>query len=517
MKRLQTIKRYLLIALVPVFFGCSEDLGNYNYTELEAVKIEGISSEIVKPSFDPLILNVTIEGLSTNESNYTYEWKAIDQGTKKTETVLADTKNLNMVLDLPVGNYKLIYTVTNTLTRVYTRVISDLRLTNATSEGWVVLCSDNNRVRLDMISTIDDKFHSKDILATTNNPYTNGPRAIEALIGAAPNDSPYYLLTDDGTTRLGQESFEWKPEFDLKYEMGYAGSTPKPYAIASCMTARYMVNGTSLQASTYNMGAMFWGKEMNFLKVNGNKQPINVAPYIGGLIGSQMSPYFTPSFLFFDSDNKQLVACYSGDPMMLGMFGYDSDLFVLTDGGTEGNAFSFPKGHDLLTIQSSSYDPNIGVGLTYAVLKSGESIAAYGIAMGDPFAEMFTGISLPITKYSFTDLSACEGIMQADHFAFSSLHPQMFYAVGGKVYRVDLNTANPTANEMFEVNGEKISCLKFDIYNKEMGSKQPYDLIIGTEQGTLRIYDTTNPTAQITTARESYTGFAKIVDVIYKK
>lgn len=133
------------------------------------------------------------------------------------------------------------------------------------------------------------------------------------------------------------------------------------------------------------------------------------------------------------------------------------------------------------------------------------------------------GMGLPPTKKSaYANLSGCTDIRQASHFAFHCLTNQMFYAVGGKVYRVDLTSANPAADLQFDL-GETITCLKFYLYLEPANEMRTYDLIIGSDAGgndggNLRIYDASDISVKLpSTPKESYSGFATIVDVIYRE
>ena len=97
----------------------------------------------------------------------------------------------------------------------------------------------------------------------------------------------------------------------------------------------------------------------------------------------------------------------------------------------------------------------------------------------------------------------------------------MFYAVDGKVYRVNLDTSTPSAQFQFDVPGE-ITCLKFYLYRNAENARRSYDLIVGSDKGgtdgsELRVYEAIDNLAQITDYKEYHSGFGRIVDIIYKE
>ena len=125
-------------------------------------------------------------------------------------------------------------------------------------------------------------------------------------------------------------------------------------------------------------------------------------------------------------------------------------------------------------------------------------------------------------KGYYGDLSQCAGITREDAlYAFSSLKNYMYYAVGGKVYRVDLS-AQPIKEELqFELPGERITCLKFNLYQKSENMSRSYDLIVASEKngkGVLRVYEGRESDGDFARVKPSvYEGFTEIADVTYKE
>ena len=78
------------------------------------------------------------------------------------------------------------------------------------------------------------------------------PRRIQQLEDLAETGSPFYLLTDDGATRLSSDGFAWTEEYNIRYEMGN-GQAVSPHEIIPTVNAKMMVAGTDFHYAS-NMG-----------------------------------------------------------------------------------------------------------------------------------------------------------------------------------------------------------------------------------------------------------------------
>ena len=143
--------------------------------------------------------------------SYSYEWKAVDRNGLVEPVVLGSSRELDYEVILQPGSYSVYFTVRDSGTGLFWQKEFLLTVSSSTSEGWMVLCSDGGRARLDVVSAVTGQT-IRDVLNSSGMPVMNGPRKIIWLSDKTDASSPYYLLTDDGATRLGKDSFEWKPE-----------------------------------------------------------------------------------------------------------------------------------------------------------------------------------------------------------------------------------------------------------------------------------------------------------------
>lgn len=108
----------------------------------------------------------------------------------------------------------------------------------------------------------------------------------------------------------------------------------------------------------------------------------------------------------------------------------------------------------------------------------------------------------------------------------------MFYAVGNVIYEFNLDTKNCIPVATLEGAKEQITLLKFNLFKFDyQGSKskeylnQQYDLIVGSvdsdnktvNNGLLRFYRVPALSKPLELKGKPYTGFAKIVDVVYRE
>ena len=97
----------------------------------------------------------------------------------------------------------------------------------------------------------------------------------------------------------------------------------------------------------------------------------------------------------------------------------------------------------------------------------------------------------------------------------------MYYSTGSTVWRVDLSETPLKAEAQFTLQGERITCMKFNLYQRTENMQKSYDLIVASEkngEGRLRIYEGRDSDGDFSKVQPVvYDGFAEIVDVEYKE
>lgn len=506
----------ILIALAAV--SCSRDIGNYTYSDLTEPEISGISDCSVLTFSDLKIVPSFQKDF--DEDLYTFQWMVVDRNGSMEQTIIGESRDLDYHMVLSPGQYSLFYTVTQKESGIYWQTEVTLTVNSSTSEGWMVLCSEDNRARLDFVSDVTGQT-SRDILAGGDMPVLHGPRKIQWLSEKTDIASPYYLLTDDGATRLGKDSFEWKPEYDFSYEVAVQEKLI-PHSIVC----------SGFGKVTVSEGRAYYCEVMGFDGLYGSavNKDFMVSEYIGA--NALATQVYAAVYLLYDTDNKRMMAycplLSSGDLGALNPLA-DMDGFKnIADGmnpgaGVLGDAFdSWPEGYECVYMENTRYDPGNGkMGMTYLILTDGSSCHLYGVQLGDILC--YADCTYVLGKGCYGDLSGCADILKEGNlYAFSSLKNYMYYAVGNNVYRVDLSQTPLKEELQFSLSGEEITCLKFNLYQKAENYQKSYDLVVGSRtadgQGVLRIYEGRQTDGNFKSVMPTlYTGFAEIKDVTYKE
>lgn len=88
---------FIVLAMQVFFHSCYEDLGNYDYVEINEISIDGIPEIISCDQMDSLIINIDLSGtLYSDEILFKYQWEV-------NGSVVADTKDLEVIANFPLG------------------------------------------------------------------------------------------------------------------------------------------------------------------------------------------------------------------------------------------------------------------------------------------------------------------------------------------------------------------------------------------------------------------------------
>ena len=511
-------KLVYILMLTFALASCSQDKGNYIYVELKEPQIMGLEDMNVQ-TFSRLQVTPDLGGEDFPAGEYAFEWKVLNQNASEEAVVIGQDFSLDYEVTLAPGAYTLFFTVTQVSTGLYWQKEASLIVSSSMSEGWMVLCSDGGRARLDFVSSLTSETMT-DVLRGSDMPQMNGPRRIQWLSDKTDAASPYYLLTDDGATRLGRDAFEWKPEYDFAYEVAVQDKLT-PHSIVSSGLGKVIVSGTDAHYCEIMGIDGLYGSAVN--------KGFAVAPYVGA--NALATQIYAAVHLLYDTDNKRFMAyCPLLAANDLGRLDPVADMETMGQiaegmapgAGVLGNAFDkWPVGMDLVYMENTRYDPgNAKMGLTYAVMKNGSECHLYGTQLGDMLR--YADCTYVLGKGFYADLSQCRDILHENAlYAFSSLKSYMYYAVGNTVYRVDLSQQPAQSEVQFVLSGEEITCLKFNLYQKSENMQKSFDLVVGSVrngEGTLRVYEGRESDGDFSSVKPTvYKGFARIVDVEFKE
>lgn len=538
------MKKIILLSLLvlPWLVACINDKGNYDYAEIEELQIEGIPATLEVLSYvenikvSPKITSVTEGEITADNPNYTFQYKLGYKGMGRLgedgEVWVDITPESGFDLDVPANysanSYVCWFTITDKRTNVVTSYTFDIVISSTTSEGWLVLCNEGEeeRVRLDMISRLS---------STRTEPIYDIAKGLPTLhhatsMGFLPQMSnpgdEISIFSTEGAYMLDPETLESNDlmEFNLNQFAMDPGETMIKEVPFPASTYNWQVKyrfAFSVDGNVYledaTSGGSAYGFPLNTLSA-GSASQFKVAPYAGFSWARPWSAEYGANVLFYDIDNQRFLG-------FLGVVGFGSEvpqqLAVIPD-PDENKLFSYSTGKDLLYMEGTRRSN----GLVYAVLEDNVgNRSIYGINMGG------NGF---VQEYYEENVTAPD-FGNAKYFAFHSQFPLLFYATDNKVYIYNMGTKR--ASELTNVDlgsSGRVTCLKFNLYrNTDYASltnqseefmNQQYNLIVGSYDdavggvngGKVAFYavDGTNDSVS---KIEEYTGFAEVVDVVYRE
>lgn len=533
------MKKYviIIIAIMPWLFSCMKDKGNYDYTELAEIRVEGVPEVIEVLAFidriqvSPKIIS-SIEGeIRADNPNFTIQYRLGYKGMGSLGGVVDGqsqawvdiTPESGLDLDIPANygpsTYVCWITITDNRNNTVTSHLFDIQVSSTTYEGWMVLCNEGpeERVRLDMISVLSSTNTTAihDIangLPNIHHATHLGFHPMQANPGAIIS-----VFSEEGSYQLINSTLESSELMDFNV-MGFVTPQPEtmlyqyPMSVIGDYSWRLRYSFViSDEGNAYRQGhgeaGSMYGLPIN-TSVGGTAPEFKVAPFVGV---SEVRPANSNVALFYDRDNKRFMGFNSAT---------ENILFPVAD--PQPSLFSFQTGKDMVYMEGTRRSN----GLVYAILEdAGGQRSIYAINMGgNGFVQedYYENVNAP-------------GFAQATQFAFHSQFPIMFYATGNKVYLYNLGTR--TAHEMTNIGlgaSEEVTLLKFNLFrnshltnlNKQTPEflNQQFQLIVGSYDqaasgvngGKVGFYEVNGQSNTISQVAE-YSGFAKVKDVVYRE
>lgn len=545
------------------FASCSEDKGNYTYSDENIITIENIpalTSVLANAEYVTLnpIVTSSIDGdVKADNSNYSFAYMRKNSDGKWVQ--LGDQKDLHVLAEMSAGTNNCYFAVTDNRTGVQTIFPFDVRATTITSEGWLVLCNEGTeeKVRMDMLSQI-----SLDRIMPAYN-----------VLPASDDVPPMYHATGLGYVRtyggIGSRIFMFSktaayvvPTADIKAygELGKL-TLADEFKANQFMTSTtdHIITHVTLPYQTYGRpnATICVSEEGNAYAYNYKstdmssafEYPINtstrggtpeykVAPYVGAteLRFDGLGDYACA--LLYDIDHKRFVGWSSKGAANDDPAGLTQKCTPLAD-PTDGKKFSFQTGMDLVCMINTAQSS----GTVYSVMQDGSKRHVYAISvLTDDFKQLD----------AYTDIQAPD-FDKATCFAASSQYAVIYYAYKNKVY--SYNLATKASKELDLDPKEEVTMLKFNRYddpwgtgssigdsflgNLDAATQQIYldrqnDLIVGSYDSTvsdgnggiLRFYNVGEGGQNLSLKKDKvndtdrvweYKNFARIVDVRYKE
>ncbi|MCK7557405.1 PKD-like family lipoprotein [Chitinophaga sedimenti] len=137
---------------------CYKPTTNYDFHDINEIRVDSFGSYLEVVQFDTLTVTPHITAsmdpsVLDDTTRYTYEWLAGKPGVTYTAHQLGNKRNLKVRLNIPVGSYRLYFTMKDKLTGQIANMRSvRLDVTSKTFEGWLILSDVQGNAALDFVN-----------------------------------------------------------------------------------------------------------------------------------------------------------------------------------------------------------------------------------------------------------------------------------------------------------------------------------------------------------------------------
>lgn len=500
-------KLSVLSVFIVTLFSCMyEDIGNYDYQDINDVNISGIETEewYVKVGFtDTLRISPELTfAQDAEEKNYRYEWKAVVNEYKGKEFIIGHEKDLDYPVSLQANEYVCYYKVMDTIRELTWTQKFFLRVNTVASEGWVILCDENGTSRMDIIAPVDEYTNKVGLNIFEQGKMVGVPLRLGCT--CFEGKSEFYLFAENGSYALDAKSLAASEEGNMKYQFGIVPAKAEIRAIDLTYTRTWEENlyvVVDKDGNIYNRyPRQIFALPQN--RISGETKDFKAAPYIG--LRRAQTVETKENIVLYDETNRRFLQIRDGSVVPAVMQFENTDLWP-----------SAVTGKDMICMENTS-------AYTLALLKDpgNHKVWLYGIELA----------ANGVNKQKYFSEVRGPGIENATVFAFHRLYSYLFYAVGNEVYRYDYIQQEPAERVCYFPDEEVVS-LKSAVYQawstkyEDWEKERQYDLVVGSNHlkkdkqkcGVVRMYKVPDLRGELTLKYKPYEGLGNIVDIIYKE
>lgn len=394
--KIQHWKTALLLIVSLWFASCFDDKGNYDYTNLNQVVITlpFTSATVARGEVLDVIPEVSLNGDTLGDhARYEYLWKLFPTTLDGKEWILGNTRSLYYRMEMPPGQYLLVYSIKDKETDLNWKESINVVVKSEISEGWLLLTAveEGGVVVADMdicAKKMTDGTYSvlKHILSKSGFPYRKGPRKVALrgtvqggeISGIGTKIKSVYVLTDEATGWLDYQTFTWKDDQLLRYQMLEPVSDNYTVEKIVCLDQTKVFAFTAdHNVIAYNSltGGSVFGEKINTLMENGTSVDFEVAPFLGGSMVDVLGMLYP--YLLYDQTHQQFMRCVFNP--------YYSNTVVCS---RIPDNWGKPTGMDMRYMQPCGKE-----GAVYALLQDGSAVyqlykftVTSGIVADEPYA-----------------------------------------------------------------------------------------------------------------------------------
>lgn len=493
--------------------GCSKDLGNYTYQDINEVSISGIAASYTSTYENNLSIVPSLDFTKTDQTvdRYAYEWKLVKSiPTSDSDwrgIVIGKNRDLDYFVKASPGSYTLYYKVTDNHTEVTWTTYTTLTVTTRTATGFLLIGEDEQGyadVEMITMRSGADTVILRGLIQDKGLPpfkgavnifHTGGSsRPTEAKLWIAGANEGYYVNTstfESAPNRvLSNLVYSSYPLGPMIYPVDYA---PKAQSSGGSVvgTQRVILTNTGDLFTAGLISGDIYGNPVNRLGLADGTPLIKLAPYLMHGGNTALSGY-----VVYDKDSHRFMRAASASA---------TTLTAMADGANDPFPWNQPTGRKLIYAENTkNTDGGASTGNSFTLLKDENS---------NHFIYKFSAYGVPSKKngYQVPNVFNAE-LAKSSLFAFSSTRTALYFAIGSTLYAYDYNSGNERIITIKDF-GEEITMLYADI----QASTTNLDLYVATytpqSKGTLRkliLQNNTNTIELKEDEKAIWTGLSKI-------
>lgn len=514
------IKLFLLIGIGAVTLNaCYKDKGNYDYTPLDKVVVDTANLDIqgtyALERYETLriapklrINDQEITDLTKVKDEYVFSWsiyQSITGGTVHSRDTLSHELTLETPITKPSGSWNLVLSVKNLKTQVETYQKFIVEVSEAISDGWLVLYEKDGNSDVGLIVDERSKVGATktrvltDLIKNSNGKALEGKPVAVLHSATALNSREVLVASEKDIQAFNHSDFENLFQFNNLF---YNAPTARAIKGVTTNNARKetIINNNKIHLANFTLG-------------NALDRSVYFGPALSGSYGD-LAPW-NPKFvaqgydaMAYDQTNKKFVYSVNGSMMI-------TDLPIQAE-TAEWN----PNDVGLNFVLADYGFPNTPLANEYMIMNNATNTYLLTANFASPVAT-----AIAQKKY---DITALPETKQISAMAASSTGAYILYGATNNLYafRYQINNAEKVWSAPA---GEQITNVKFlkfyhtavntvkltplggnqyiyvATYNESTKEGKVYNLKIDITNGSI------TPNSQ-----KEYTGFGKIVDMGYK-
>ncbi|UYQ94177.1 PKD-like family lipoprotein [Chitinophaga horti] len=262
----------LCLAMLVAFGSCSKDRGNYDYIQLDSINIDvsDLAASYSMLRFDTLKLNpvVTYKGEVVNPAAPQFEelsfaWEMYPSSLNPSileKYTLDSTIGLKAIMDKKEAIWELLFTVTNTKTKIKAFAKFAVAITPSLAEGWMVLYERNGHTDVGMIvnneiskTAVTSERVLLDIYSNSNNaPMAGTPGSIIYSLVNLTGAHKLYIQSGGEAVSVNPSTFERIDNFESIFWTTPAVKAPQLVHVTE-RRKEFMINNNRLHVIDYTI------------------------------------------------------------------------------------------------------------------------------------------------------------------------------------------------------------------------------------------------------------------------